>query len=275
MLTCGSQRMSSLKPRGDGRSARSPCISIRLHLIPPISLHFISTLHTVGSLHLSFEGEMVAPSRARSPTRTLLHPNSFPPYSTNSTPSPSPSSRQSVHSISPELIEGGMVEPSLVEGAPRSSEGTRGVLPGQAREEEDEHLLRSCTRDAGAVCSEMGHAPASESDNFSAHLPPPPSPSTQAPAIASQIRKINVADSSSRQGETDEQAYARAMRDPEIQAIMMDPIMQQILQQVSRRKGRVRSGQGSLRPRWGSPLTFPPSPPFGRPPHRLSRSQRA
>lgn len=50
--------------------------------------------------------------------------------------------------------------------------------------------------------------------------------------IASQIRKVNLADSADRVGETDEQAYARAMRDPEIQAIMGDPVFQNILQQA-------------------------------------------
>lgn len=50
--------------------------------------------------------------------------------------------------------------------------------------------------------------------------------------IGAQIRKVNEADSDSRQGETDEQAYARAMRDPEIQGIMSDPVFQNILQQA-------------------------------------------
>jgi stress-induced-phosphoprotein 1 len=50
--------------------------------------------------------------------------------------------------------------------------------------------------------------------------------------IASQIRKVNAADSASRQGESDEEAYARAMRDPEIQSIMSDPVMMGILQQA-------------------------------------------
>lgn len=35
-----------------------------------------------------------------------------------------------------------------------------------------------------------------------------------------------------RSTETDEQAYARAMRDPEVQEIMSDPVMQTILQQA-------------------------------------------
>lgn len=50
--------------------------------------------------------------------------------------------------------------------------------------------------------------------------------------IASQIRKVTAADSADRAGESDEQAYARAMRDPEIQSIMGDPVFQNILQQA-------------------------------------------
>ncbi|GAA6064682.1 hypothetical protein JCM10212_006178 [Sporobolomyces blumeae] len=50
--------------------------------------------------------------------------------------------------------------------------------------------------------------------------------------ITSQMRKITFADAESRQGETDEQAYARAMRDPEVQEIMRDPVFQSILQQA-------------------------------------------
>ncbi|KDE03759.1 hypothetical protein MVLG_05763 [Microbotryum lychnidis-dioicae p1A1 Lamole] len=50
--------------------------------------------------------------------------------------------------------------------------------------------------------------------------------------IASQFRKVNIADAQSRAGETDEQTYARAMRDPEIQSIMSDPAFQMILQQA-------------------------------------------
>ncbi|KAM0751962.1 stress-induced-phosphoprotein 1 [Meredithblackwellia eburnea MCA 4105] len=50
--------------------------------------------------------------------------------------------------------------------------------------------------------------------------------------IASQLRKVTMADAESRQGETDEQAYARAMRDPEIQQIMSDPVFTSILQQA-------------------------------------------
>ena len=37
---------------------------------------------------------------------------------------------------------------------------------------------------------------------------------------------------SARAGESDEQAYARAMRDPEVQQIMADPAFQSILQQA-------------------------------------------
>lgn len=43
---------------------------------------------------------------------------------------------------------------------------------------------------------------------------------------------MNLADSADRVGESDEQAYARAMRDPEIQSIMSDPVFQNILQQA-------------------------------------------
>ena len=49
--------------------------------------------------------------------------------------------------------------------------------------------------------------------------------------ISSQVRKVSLADNASRAGETDEQTYARAMRDPEVQQIMQDPVMNQILQQ--------------------------------------------
>ncbi|KAL8283469.1 hypothetical protein RQP46_005572 [Phenoliferia psychrophenolica] len=50
--------------------------------------------------------------------------------------------------------------------------------------------------------------------------------------ITSQLRKVSMADNESRAGESDEQAYARAMRDPEIQQIMSDPVFQGILQQA-------------------------------------------
>lgn len=50
--------------------------------------------------------------------------------------------------------------------------------------------------------------------------------------IAAQLRKVSIADSESRAGETDAQAYERAMRDPEIQQIMGDPVFQGILQQA-------------------------------------------
>lgn len=43
---------------------------------------------------------------------------------------------------------------------------------------------------------------------------------------------MTAADSADRAGESDEQAYARAMRDPEIQSIMGDPVFQNILQQA-------------------------------------------
>lgn len=43
------------------------------------------------------------------------------------------------------------------------------------------------------------------------------------------MAKIMSEMQSERAGETDEQTYARAMRDPEIQEIMADPLMRQIL----------------------------------------------
>ena len=46
------------------------------------------------------------------------------------------------------------------------------------------------------------------------------------------MRKVAEADSDSRAGETDEQTYSRAMKDPEVQRIMSDPIMVSILQQA-------------------------------------------
>ncbi|GAA5974076.1 hypothetical protein JCM21900_003383 [Sporobolomyces salmonicolor] len=50
--------------------------------------------------------------------------------------------------------------------------------------------------------------------------------------ITDQLRKVTLADAQSRVGETDEQTYARAMRDPEVQQIMSDPVFQSILQQA-------------------------------------------
>lgn len=50
--------------------------------------------------------------------------------------------------------------------------------------------------------------------------------------VADLVRKINMAESEARAGETDEQAYARAMRDPEVQQIMSDPAFQSILMQA-------------------------------------------
>jgi len=46
------------------------------------------------------------------------------------------------------------------------------------------------------------------------------------------VMKINMALSSERAGETEEQTLQRAMRDPEVAAIMTDPVMQSILQQA-------------------------------------------
>ncbi|KAM0787259.1 hypothetical protein ACM66B_006494 [Microbotryomycetes sp. NB124-2] len=50
--------------------------------------------------------------------------------------------------------------------------------------------------------------------------------------ISQTLRKISEAEFATRSNETDEQAYARAMRDPEIQQIMSDPVMQSILSQA-------------------------------------------
>ncbi|GAA5858159.1 hypothetical protein JCM8547_005675 [Rhodosporidiobolus lusitaniae] len=50
--------------------------------------------------------------------------------------------------------------------------------------------------------------------------------------ISQQTQKVLSSLASTRAGETDEQAYARALRDPEVQAIMGDPVMQGILQQA-------------------------------------------
>jgi stress-induced-phosphoprotein 1 len=50
--------------------------------------------------------------------------------------------------------------------------------------------------------------------------------------ISQQFSKVTQALASSRAGETDEQTYARAMRDPEVQQIMSDPVFQSILQQA-------------------------------------------
>ncbi|GAA5977430.1 hypothetical protein JCM11641_000960 [Rhodosporidiobolus odoratus] len=50
--------------------------------------------------------------------------------------------------------------------------------------------------------------------------------------ISQQFAKITEALSSQRGSETDEQTYARAMRDPEVQQIMGDPVFQSILQQA-------------------------------------------
>ncbi|TNY21459.1 stress-induced-phospho protein 1 [Rhodotorula diobovata] len=50
--------------------------------------------------------------------------------------------------------------------------------------------------------------------------------------ITQQFSKVTSSMASSRAGETDEQTYARAMRDPEVQQIMADPAFQSILQQA-------------------------------------------
>lgn len=48
--------------------------------------------------------------------------------------------------------------------------------------------------------------------------------------LEDNMQKVMYEMNSERAGETDEQAYARAMRDPEVQEIMADPLMRQILQ---------------------------------------------
>ncbi|GAA5940908.1 hypothetical protein JCM3775_006845 [Rhodotorula graminis] len=50
--------------------------------------------------------------------------------------------------------------------------------------------------------------------------------------ITQQFAKVTQNMASARAGESDEQAYARAMRDPEVQQIMADPAFQSILQQA-------------------------------------------
>jgi len=50
--------------------------------------------------------------------------------------------------------------------------------------------------------------------------------------IEGQLMKINQATYTERAGETEEQTLQRAMRDPEVAAIMTDPVMQSILQQA-------------------------------------------
>jgi len=50
--------------------------------------------------------------------------------------------------------------------------------------------------------------------------------------IEGLVMKINMSLSSERAGETEEETLQRAMRDPEVAAIMTDPVMQQILQQA-------------------------------------------
>lgn len=48
--------------------------------------------------------------------------------------------------------------------------------------------------------------------------------------IEAQMQKCLIEIQSQRSGESDEQTYARAMRDPEVAQIMNDPVMRQILQ---------------------------------------------
>jgi len=58
--------------------------------------------------------------------------------------------------------------------------------------------------------------------------------------IEGLMMKINMALSSERAGETEEQTLQRAMRDPEVAAIMTDPVMQQILQQAQGNPGALQ-----------------------------------
>ncbi|GAA6030672.1 hypothetical protein JCM8097_006265 [Rhodosporidiobolus ruineniae] len=63
---------------------------------------------------------------------------------------------------------------------------------------------------------------AAEKDENSAHTK----------EISQQFARVAQSLSETRAGETDEQTYARAMRDPEVQQIMSDPVFQSILQQA-------------------------------------------
>ncbi|GAA6009841.1 hypothetical protein JCM10207_002128 [Rhodosporidiobolus poonsookiae] len=63
--------------------------------------------------------------------------------------------------------------------------------------------------------------------------------------ISQTFAKVTQALSSSRAGETDEQTYARAMRDPEVQQIMSDPVFQSILQQAQQDPKSLQSHMAS------------------------------
>jgi hypothetical protein len=58
--------------------------------------------------------------------------------------------------------------------------------------------------------------------------------------IQQQMYKINQAMAEQRAGETDEQAFARAMKDPEVAEIMADPIMRSILEQAQSDPGSIQ-----------------------------------
>ncbi|KAF8845604.1 hypothetical protein BDN67DRAFT_285661 [Paxillus ammoniavirescens] len=58
--------------------------------------------------------------------------------------------------------------------------------------------------------------------------------------IQSQEMKIQQALFAQRAGETEEQTLERAMKDPEVAAIMSDPVMQQILQQAQGNPGALQ-----------------------------------
>lgn len=63
--------------------------------------------------------------------------------------------------------------------------------------------------------------------------------------INSQTRKVALALSTERAGESEEESYARAMRDPEIQSIMSDPIVRNILEQAQREPGSLEGHMGN------------------------------
>jgi stress-induced-phosphoprotein 1 len=58
--------------------------------------------------------------------------------------------------------------------------------------------------------------------------------------IQAQMMKIHQAMESERAGETDEQTFNRAMKDPEIAEIMADPIMRSILEQAQSDPGSIQ-----------------------------------
>jgi stress-induced-phosphoprotein 1 len=58
--------------------------------------------------------------------------------------------------------------------------------------------------------------------------------------IQQQMIKINQAMSAERANETDEQAFQRAMKDPEVAEIMSDPVMRSILEQAQNEPGSIQ-----------------------------------